>query len=222
VVSGGNYAIANKGDVTQNSGNNVDASNSNTATQVNNQGNGLAQTQSVWNSPGGCCSGAGDVTQSAHQSNRAENSAHQTGVSSPVVVSGRNVAFLNHGGIHQNSGNNVDASNTNTATQTNNQSNSLSQTQTVDRGGCCPHPCEPRCEPEPCEPRPCEPRPCEPNEHEPRSNSGRGNLSETGTGTRQSNSSTLKNPHEGQTGPGDYPTGDFDPGNSGPQNRGGD
>jgi hypothetical protein len=65
------------------------------------------------------------------------------------------------GDVHQNSGNNVDASNTNTATQSNNQSNSLGQTQTVDRGGCCPHPCEPQCPPEPCE-RQCPPEPCEP------------------------------------------------------------
>ena len=53
-------------------------------------------------------------------------------------------------------------------------------------------------------------------------NSGRGNLSETVSGTRQTDSSTLINPHTGGTGPGPYPTDDCDPGNSGPQNRGGD
>jgi hypothetical protein len=53
-------------------------------------------------------------------------------------------------------------------------------------------------------------------------NSGRGNLSETSSGTRQTDSSTLVNPHTGGTGPGPYPTDDCDPGNSGPQNRGGD
>jgi hypothetical protein len=53
-------------------------------------------------------------------------------------------------------------------------------------------------------------------------NSGRGNLSETENGTRQTDSETLKNPHTGARGPGKFPTDDCDPGNSGPQNRGGD
>ena len=53
-------------------------------------------------------------------------------------------------------------------------------------------------------------------------NSGRGNLSETDTGTHQTNSSTLINPHTGGTGPGTAPTDDCDPGNSGPHNAGGD
>lgn len=53
-------------------------------------------------------------------------------------------------------------------------------------------------------------------------NSGRGNLSETATGTRQTNSATLINPHTGGRGPGSYPTDDCDPGNSGAHNRGGD
>jgi hypothetical protein len=53
-------------------------------------------------------------------------------------------------------------------------------------------------------------------------NSGRGNLSETESGTRQTDSDTLINPHTGGTGPGPFPTDDCDPGNSGPQNRGGD
>ena len=53
-------------------------------------------------------------------------------------------------------------------------------------------------------------------------NSGRGNLSETESGTRQTDSDTLINPHEGGRGPGDYPTDDCDPGNSGGVNRGGD
>ena len=53
-------------------------------------------------------------------------------------------------------------------------------------------------------------------------NSGRGNLSETDSGTRQTDSSTLVNPHTGGTGPGPSPTDDCDPGNSGAHNRGGD
>jgi hypothetical protein len=53
-------------------------------------------------------------------------------------------------------------------------------------------------------------------------NSGRGNLSETLSGTRQTDSATLINPHTGGTGPGPFPTDDCDPGNSGPVNRGGD
>lgn len=53
-------------------------------------------------------------------------------------------------------------------------------------------------------------------------NSGRGNLSETASGTRQTNSATLINPHTGGTGPGPFPTDDCDPGNSGAVNRGGD
>ena len=55
-------------------------------------------------------------------------------------------------------------------------------------------------------------------------NSGRGNLSETESGPRSTDSDTLINPHLGNTalGPGDFPTDDCDPGNSGPQNRGGD
>jgi hypothetical protein len=54
-------------------------------------------------------------------------------------------------------------------------------------------------------------------------NSGRGNLSETDTGSYQTNSSTLIDPHTTTAGgPGDSPTGDCDPGNSGPVNSGGD
>jgi hypothetical protein len=55
-------------------------------------------------------------------------------------------------------------------------------------------------------------------------NSGRGNLSETETGSHQTNSNTLINPHgpHGGLGPGPAPTDDCDPGNSGPQNHGGD
>jgi hypothetical protein len=178
VVSGPNFAIANGwghdpccgggGTVNQNSGNNVDASNHNNATQVNNQGNGLGQTQTVSDTPWGCCSAGGDVTQSAHQSNDGSNSVDQTGYSSPVVTSGKNVAFLNGGDVNQNSGNNVDASNHNNATQVNNQSNSLSQRQSVDRGTGCPTRCELRCEPNPCPPPPCEPNPCPPPPCEPR------------------------------------------------------
>jgi hypothetical protein len=55
-------------------------------------------------------------------------------------------------------------------------------------------------------------------------NSGRGNLSETSSGPRSTDSDTLINPHLGNTalGPGDFPTDDCDPGNSGAVNRGGD
>jgi hypothetical protein len=57
-----------------------------------------------------------------------------------------------------------------------------------------------------------------------KANSGRGNLSETGSGPRSTDSDTLINPHLGNTalGPGDFPTDDCDPGNSGAVNRGGD
>ena len=57
-----------------------------------------------------------------------------------------------------------------------------------------------------------------------KANSGRGNLSETASGPRSTDSATLINPHLGNTalGPGDFPTDDCDPGNSGPHNRGGD
>jgi hypothetical protein len=55
-----------------------------------------------------------------------------------------------------------------------------------------------------------------------KSNAGRGNLSETESGTRQTDSATLVNPHTGGTGPGLAPTDDCDPGNSGSHNHGGD
>jgi hypothetical protein len=175
-VSGPNIALANGGHdkcnpcggdggtVHQNSGNAVDASTSNTATQSNNQSNDLDQWQKVkrggWD---GCCSKGGDVSQSATQSNDGSNSANQSGASDVTTVSGHNIAAFNKGGADQNSGNAVDASTRNTATQSNNQSNSLSQAQTVKRGcsSCCPHDCKP-CQPK-CEPRPCEPKcsPCE-------------------------------------------------------------
>ncbi|MFL5945254.1 MAG: hypothetical protein ACJ74C_07430, partial [Gaiellaceae bacterium] len=235
VASGKNVALFNHGDVAQNSGNNVYAPSSNTANQTNNQSNALGQTQSVTGGGSGCCS-TGDVEQTASQCNTASNEANQTAYSAPVVSSDANWAAFNKGPTTQNSGNNVNAASTNTANQGNNQSNNLGQSQTVDRGGCCPpsdcnpcnpcppppcEPCQPRCEPKPCEPNPCPP-PCEPTAPRAKSNSGRGNLSETGTGTRQSDSSTLTNPHDGETGPGAHPTGDRDPGNSGLNNRGGD
>jgi hypothetical protein len=57
-----------------------------------------------------------------------------------------------------------------------------------------------------------------------KANSGRGNLSETNSGPGSTDSDTLINPHLGNTalGPGDFPTDDCDPGNSGAHNRGGD
>jgi hypothetical protein len=55
-------------------------------------------------------------------------------------------------------------------------------------------------------------------------NAGRGNLSETESGSGSTDSDTLINPHVGDTalGPGDIPSDDCDPGNSGAHNRGGD
>src|SRR5689334_10201858 len=97
VVSGPNIAIANgsscspcggSGTTTQNSGNNVDASATNTATQSNTQSNGAGQTQTV-------TGGSGNTDQSADQSNKGDNSATQSATSKPVVVSGPNVGALN-------------------------------------------------------------------------------------------------------------------------------
>ena len=173
VVSGGNIAVLNKGDVSQNSGNTVDASVTNTANQTINQSNVLGQTQWVEGGGSGCRSQDGGPTQTADQSNWGENKADQSGTSVPVVLSGPNVAAFNKGDVNQNSGNTVDASVTNTANQTNNQSNVLGQSQWVrgsDREDCCKPGCKPeskprcepqRCEPKRCEPK-CEPRPCQP------------------------------------------------------------
>jgi hypothetical protein len=145
VVSGPNIAILNSGDVNQNSGNNVDASTENNAKQTNNQSNGAGQSQTGESKDGkkGCCSseqGSGGATQSAKQSNEGTNTANQRATSTPVVISGGNVAILNKGDVHQNSGNNVDASAENNADQTNNQSNGAGQSQTVGKDGhkgCC-------------------------------------------------------------------------------------
>ena len=203
VVSGPNVAIANGwghdtcnpgggGTVNQNSGNVVYAPASNSATQTNNQSNALGQTQTV-TGRSGCCAGSGDVSQSATQSNDAENRLTQNAYSVPVVVSGGNYAFWNSGGVNQNSGNVVWAPASNSATQTNNQSNALGQSQSVERGGCCPHndcqPCDQRCEPKcdsecesECEPKcedhgcghpakSCEPKSCGPKGHGPKQGS---------------------------------------------------
>src|SRR5205085_6286069 len=89
--------------------------------------NELGQTQHVTGSDN-CC-GSGDVSQTASQENEAKNKAYQSGVSAPVVASGDNVAFLNWGGTNQNSGNWVDASNHNTATQSNKQEAEPGHTQ---------------------------------------------------------------------------------------------
>src|SRR5207247_3594897 len=84
-----------------------------------------------------------DTSQSATQSNDGSNSASQSATSAPVVVSGPNVAVANGGScspcggsgtVTQNSGNTVDASSSNSATQPNNQSNAAGQTQTVSGG----------------------------------------------------------------------------------------
>jgi hypothetical protein len=152
VVSGGNIALLNKGDVSQSSGNTVDASTTNNADQSNRQSNSAGQSQTVAGTDNhGCCSKNGEgygASQSAEQSNRGENEANQSGTSAPIVVSGPNVAIANGwgrekcspcggsgGNVSQNSGNTVDASVTNTANQTNNQSNVLGQTQWVEGGG---------------------------------------------------------------------------------------
>ena len=92
MTSGGNVAVLNAGDVRQNSGNNVYAPASNSATQANNQSNALGQTQTVRGGGSGCCSHAGHVSQSADQSNNGSNSATQKAYSAPVVTSGPNFA----------------------------------------------------------------------------------------------------------------------------------
>jgi hypothetical protein len=179
VISGGNYAILNKGDVDQNSGNNVDASSSNTANQSNNQSNSAGQSQTVAGG-GSCCPKDSGVSQSADQSNSGSNHAYQSAYSAPLVISGPNVAIANGWGrdscdqcggdggtVNQNSGNWVYAPASNSATQTNYQTNALGQSQRVHssgRGACCPrrdcHPCEPSCD-SGCDTR-CEHNPCEP------------------------------------------------------------
>jgi hypothetical protein len=130
VVSGPNIAVLNEGDVSQNSGNDVDSSASNKASQSNDQSNDADQSQT---------GGSGGGTQHADQSNKAENDADQTAISVPIVVSGPNIAVGNKGDVHQNSGNDVDSSATNSATQTNNQSNDADQSQTGGKGhdSCC-------------------------------------------------------------------------------------
>src|SRR2546421_449949 len=109
VVSGPNVAALNGGDVNQNSGNWVDASNHNTANQSNTQQNGAGQSQTV--AGNGCCSSSDGASQSASQSNDGSNSADQRGYSAPIVVSGGNYAIANKDDVNQNSGNWVDASN---------------------------------------------------------------------------------------------------------------
>jgi hypothetical protein len=182
VVSGPNVAVANgwfdkcscgdSGTVDQNSGNNVWAPASNNADQTNTQSNGLSQTQTVYGS--NCCSGKGGDAQSAEQSNDASNSASQNATSKPFVLSGGNLALLNKGGVDENSGNNVWAPASNNADQTNTQSNSLGQSQTVNRGGgcceedghpSCPPPCKPKCETR-CKPA-CEQQQCKPKCEQP-------------------------------------------------------
>jgi hypothetical protein len=179
VISGPNVAIGNGwghdscnpcngggGTVHQNSGNKVDASATNNAYQVNKQSNLLGQSQWVKDSGGwSCCSKDGGATQTADQSNWGKNEANQTATSAPLVISGGNYAILNKGGVHQNSGNKVDASAMNNATQVNNQSNGLGQSQRVKGGGhCCPpkDDCRPQCEPKRDNPKRCEPNRCHP------------------------------------------------------------
>jgi hypothetical protein len=154
VVSGPNIAAFNGGDVNQNSGNNVDASASNNADQSNTQSNSLTQHQLI-RGGGFCCSKAGSE-QTATQSNSGSNEAKQSATSAPHVVSGGNFAIGKPckggrgGDVRQNSGNDVDASSSNNAEQENDQSNTLEQRQSVDRGSeCCE--CKPRCGSSRCE-----------------------------------------------------------------------
>jgi hypothetical protein len=140
VVSGPNIALFNEGNVDQNSGNDVDSSASNHASQTNDQSNDADQSQTGGKGGGSCCSNnSGSGTQTADQSNKAKNDADQTAVSVPIVVSGPNIAVGNKGDVHQNSGNDVDSSAKNDATQTNDQSNDADQSQTGGKGGgsCC-------------------------------------------------------------------------------------
>src|SRR5262249_19127989 len=166
VVSGGNYAVLNKGDVNQNSGNTVDASSSNTANQQNNQSDALGQSQTVTGGGSCCHKHRGDVSQSADQSNSGSNDAWQNAYSAPCAKCG-----ASGGNVEQNSGNTVYAPASSSATQTQTQSNAFGQTQSVQGGGCCPsadsganwdrgceHPCRSNCEPknDRCEPSTCE------------------------------------------------------------------
>ena len=170
-----NVAIANWGDVNQNSGSFVNAPASNKAEQENEQSNALGQSQTVNGSGGNCCS-SGDPSgdQSAYQKNWGKNELSQTAVSAPIVTNASpNVAFLNWGDVNQNSGSFVNAPASNTATQTNTQSNQAGQTQTVTGGGCeseckpeCTNECKPECTKE-CKPecrRECKPRECQKQE----------------------------------------------------------
>src|SRR4051812_43163942 len=139
VISGGNIAVFNHGDVNQNSGNYVRSSADNDADQQNNQENGAGQSQTTGHGDWCCSKESGGASQSADQSNKGKNKANQTANSNPVVVSGNNIAMFNHGDVNQNSGNWVDSSARNDADQTNTQSNGLGQSQSVKGGGkgCC-------------------------------------------------------------------------------------
>ena len=172
-----NVAIANWGDVNQNSGSFVNAPASNKAEQENEQSNALGQSQTVNGSGGNCCS-SGDPSgdQSAYQKNWGKNELSQTAVSAPIVTNASpNVAFLNWGDVNQNSGSFVNAPASNTATQTNTQSNQAGQTQTVTGGGCeseckpertneCKPECRRECKPRECQKQECKQHPCNSNQ----------------------------------------------------------
>src|SRR2546430_16938245 len=88
-----------------------------------------------------------DTSQAATQSNDGSNTANQSGTSEPVVISGANVAIANgsscnpcggSGTTNQNSGNVVNASNTNSGTPTKTQTNRAGQTQIANQGASDP------------------------------------------------------------------------------------
>src|SRR3954454_18887076 len=139
VISGGNIAVFNHGDVNQNSGNYVRSSADDDADQQNNQENGAGQSQTTGHGDWCCSKESGGPDQQADRSNKGKNKANQTANSNPFVVSGSNIAMFNHGDVNQNSGNWVDSSARNDADQTNTQSNGLGQSQSVKGGGkgCC-------------------------------------------------------------------------------------
>src|SRR2546430_15043441 len=88
-----------------------------------------------------------DTSQAATQSNDGSNTANQSGTSEPVVISGANVAIANgsscnpcggSGTTNQNSGDGVNAANTNSATQKNTQAKGAGQNQTASQGASKP------------------------------------------------------------------------------------
>jgi len=168
-----NVAIANFGDVNQNSGASSDAtaSNWNASSQSNTLKNSAGQSQTgAEKGDGKCCrkdARSGRQSQETDQSQDASNSITQEAKAwSFALNASPNVAVLNlgrcgkcgGGGVTQNSG----ASSKATATNTNHssQSNTLNQTarqrqSAGQQGGCCDDGCRPsRCSP--CHPSRCD------------------------------------------------------------------